>query len=74
MSEKKSENPTPDSVESEPVCGAGSRERLVEELRTRSDRFYEQASLEQIIQATLIIQSLLVARGLVPEQASKQIH
>jgi hypothetical protein len=69
MSEKKPENPLPDSVESEPFCDAGPRERLVRELRTRAERFYEQASLEQIVEATLIIRSLLAPRGLLPELA-----
>lgn len=74
MSEKKTENPTPDSVGGEPFSGVGSRKHLGKELRTRAERFYEQASLEQILQATLIIRSLLAARGPLPEQASKQIH
>jgi hypothetical protein len=74
MSEKNSENPTPDSVRGEPFCGVEGREHLVMELRTRAERFYEQARLEQIMQATLIIRPLLAATGPLPEQASKQIH
>jgi hypothetical protein len=75
ISEKKSENPTPDSVGGEPFSGVvEGREHLVMELRTRAERFYEQARLEQIMQATLIIRPLLGARGPLPEQASKQIH
>ena len=74
MSDNKPENRTPDSVASEPFCDAQSRERLVQELRTRAERFCEQASLEQIIEATLIIRSLLTTRRLLPEQASNQIH
>jgi hypothetical protein len=56
---KKSDNPTPDSVGGEPFPGVGSRKHLAKELRTRAELFYEQASLEQIMEATLIIRSLL---------------
>ncbi|MGI8962440.1 MAG: hypothetical protein ACR2IV_22320 [Bryobacteraceae bacterium] len=50
MSEKKSENPTRDSIEDQPFPGIGSREHLVKDLRTKAERFSEQASLEQIIE------------------------
>jgi hypothetical protein len=44
MSDNKPENRTADSVGSEPFCDAQWRERLVQELRTRAERFCEQAS------------------------------
>jgi hypothetical protein len=74
MSEKKSDNRTLDFFEADEFCSAESRERLVPELRAKAERFYEQASPEQIIEAAMIVRSLLAGRGLLPEQTSKQIH
>jgi hypothetical protein len=45
---------------------------MVKELRVRVERFKERATREQIQEATRMVQSLLAARGLLPEQASKR--
>ena len=74
VSEKEIQITPPESFTSESFSVAGSREPVVKELRARAERFCEQAGLEQIIEATLIIRSLLAARCLLPEQTSKQIH
>ena len=74
MSDKKIENKLADCFTQESFSGNGSREKLVDELRVRAERFYERATLEEIREITLVVKSLLAARGLLPEQASKLIN
>ena len=47
---------------------------MLNELRARVERFYQRATREQIQEATRVVQSLLAAKGLLPEQASKKIN
>jgi hypothetical protein len=74
VSAKKSEHRIADSFREDSYFDAESREQIVKELRLRVERFCERASREQIQEATLVIRSLLAARGLLPEQASKRIN
>ncbi len=74
MSDKKSEHRISDSFRDDSYFGGESREQMLEELRVRVERFYERATREQIQEATRVVQSLLAARGLLPEQASKKIN
>jgi hypothetical protein len=74
MSDKKSEHRISDSFRDESYFGGESREQMLKELRVRVERFYERATREQIQEATRMVQSLLAARGLLPEQASKKIN
>ena len=66
MSEKKSEN-LPESFECEPFDSGESREHLLQELRTRAERFYGRASLEQIVEVTCMVRSLLATIERFPE-------
>ena len=74
MSDKKSEHGISDSFRDDSYFGGESREQMLKELRVRVERFYERATREQIQEATRVVQSLLAARGLLPEQASKKIN
>ena len=73
MSDKKSEHRISDSFRDDSYFGGESREQMLKELRVSVERFYERATREQIQEATRMDQSLLAARGLLPEQASKRI-
>jgi hypothetical protein len=73
LSEKKPENRLLDLFAPE-LSSAQSRQQLMNDLRTRAERFYEEAALEEIIEARRAIESLLEARGLLPQRASSQIH
>ena len=74
MSDKKSEHRISDSFRDDSYFGGESREQMLKELRVRVERFYERATREQIQEATRVVQFLLAARGLLPEQASKKIN
>jgi hypothetical protein len=74
MSDKKSEHRISDSFRDESYFGGESREQMLKELRVRAERFHERATREQIQEATRMVQSLLAARGLLREQASKKIN
>ena len=74
MSDKKSEQRISDSYRDESYFGGESREQIMNELRARVERFYQRATREQIQEATRVVQSLLAAKGLLPEQASKKIN
>ena len=74
MSDKKSEPRISDSFRNDLYFGGESREQMLKELRVRVERFCERATREQIQEATRLVQSLLAARGLLPEQASKKIN
>ena len=50
------------------LFSAQSREELMEKLRARAERFYHEASLDEIVQLTQLVESLLEARGLLPRQ------
>ena len=74
MSDKKSEHGISDSFRDDSYFGGESREQILKELRVRIERFCKRGTREQIQDATLVVQSLLAARGLLPEQASKKIN
>ena len=74
MSDKKPEHRISDSFRDDSYFGGESREQVLKELRVRVERFYERATREQIQEATRVVQSILAARGLLPEQASKKIN
>ena len=74
MPDKKSEHRISDSFRDESYFGGESREQMLKELRAKVERFYQRATREQIQEATRVVQSLLAARGLLPEQASKKIN
>lgn len=74
MSDKKSEHSISDSFKDDSYFGGESREQMLKELRVRVEQFYERATREQIQEATRVVRSLLAARGLLPEQASKKIN
>jgi hypothetical protein len=74
VSDKKSEQRISDSYRDESYFGGESREQIMNELRARVERFYQRATREQIQEATRVVQSLLAAKGLLPEQASKKIN
>ena len=71
---KKSEHIISDSFRDKSYFGGESREQMVKELRVRFQRFYERATREQIQEATRVVRSFWAARGLLPEQASKNIN
>lgn len=73
MSEKQPKNHLQDLFAPE-LFSAQSREELMENLRARADRFYQEASLEDIIKLTHLVESLVEARGLLPGQGPRQIH
>lgn len=73
VSEKKPENRLLDLFAPE-VFSAQSCEQLMKDLRARAERFYQQARLSEIIEARRLIESLLEARGLLPQRVSSQIH
>ena len=73
MSEKQPKNHLRDLFTPE-LFSARSREELMENLRARAERFYQEASLEEIIELTHLVESLLEARGLLPGQGPRQIH
>ena len=73
MSDEKPKNRLLDLFAPE-LFSAQSREQLVNELRGRAERFYQQATLEQIIEARRLIEALLKARGVLPKEESKQAH
>ena len=74
MSDKKSEHRIPDSFRDDSYFGRESREQMLKELRVRVERFCERATREEIREATREVESLLAARGLLPEKASKKIN
>jgi hypothetical protein len=74
VSAKKVEHKISDSFSEDSYFGAESREQIVKDLQVRIERFCERASSEEIQEATLVVRSLLAARGLLPEQASKKIN
>ena len=74
MSDNKSKPRISDSFRNDLYFGGESREQMLKELRVRVERFCERATREQIQEATRLVQSLLAARGLLPEQASKKIN
>jgi hypothetical protein len=74
VSRKKPEKHPSDCFVQDSFSGNGLREEPVNELRAKAEKFCERASLEQIMEAQLIVRSLLAARGLLPEQASKLIN
>ena len=74
MSTKKMEYRISDSFRDDSYFGEQSREQLAKELRLRVELFCERASREEIQEATLVVRSLLAARGLLPENASKKIN
>ena len=73
MSDEKPENRLLDLFAHE-LFSAQSREQLVNELRVRAERFYQQATPEQIIEAKQLVEALLKARGVLPKEESKQMH
>jgi Skp family chaperone for outer membrane proteins len=74
VSDKKSEQRISDSYRDESYFGGESREQMMNELRATVERFYQRATREQIQEIKRVVQSLLAARGLLPEQASKKIN
>ena len=74
MSDKKSEHRISDLFKDDSYFGGESREQMLKELRVRVERFCKRATREKIQKATRDVQSLLAARGLLPEQASKKIN
>lgn len=74
MSSKKPDDKPPDRFTQDSFSGNGLREELVRGLRARAEKFYERATVEQIVEAESVVRSLLAARGLLPEQASKLIN
>jgi hypothetical protein len=72
MSEKKRKNNLPDLLAPESLSPQ-SGEGLIESLRARAERFYQEASLEEIIQLGGLVESLLETRGLLPK-GPHQIH
>jgi hypothetical protein len=72
VSEKQPKNRLLDLFAPE-LFSAQSREELMENLRARAERFYQEASLEEIIELTHLVESLLEARGLLPGQGPRQI-
>lgn len=73
MSEKRPKNHLLNLFAPE-LFSAHSREELTENLRARAERFYQEASLEEIIELTHLVESLLEARGLLPGQGPRQSH
>lgn len=45
----------------------------MEKLRAKAERFYQEASLEEIVQLTRLVESLFEARRLLPKQGAHQI-
>jgi hypothetical protein len=74
VSAKKSQQRISDWFGEESYFGAESREEIVKDLGLRIERFCERASSEEIQEAMRVVRSLLAARGLLPEQASKKIN
>jgi hypothetical protein len=62
VSEQKPKNNVLDSFAPE-LSSAQSREKSMENLRARAERFYQEASLDEIVQLTQLVESLLEARG-----------
>ena len=56
---------------SESCADSRSREQAVGKLRPAAERFYDQASLEQVLEMELFIRTLLAGRGLLPEQGQR---
>ncbi len=73
VSEKKPKDKLLDLFAPE-LFSAQSREELMEGLRARAERFYQEASIEEIIELTRLVESLLKARGLLRKQGPRQIH
>ena len=73
VSEQKPKNKLMDLFAPE-LLSAQSREELMEKLRARTERFYHEASLDEIMQLMQLVESLLEARGLLPRQEPRQIH
>jgi hypothetical protein len=74
VSAKKSGHRISDSFREDSYFGAKLPEQIVKDLRFRIERFCERTSREEIQEATRVVRSLLAARGLLPEQASKKIN
>jgi hypothetical protein len=74
VSTKKLEHRISNSFRENSYFDEQSRDQIVKELRVRAERFCERASREEIQEATRVVRSLLAARGLLPEQASKKIN
>lgn len=72
VSDEKPENRPLDLFAHE-LFSAQSREQLLNDLRARAERFYEEATLEEIIEAARVIESLLQARIPITTRIS-QIH
>ena len=72
VSENKPENRLLDLLASN--CSGQFHEQLMNELRARAEWFCQQATPEEIIEVRRLIESLLEARGLLPQRASIQIH
>ena len=62
MSDEKPKNGLLDLFAPE-LFSAPSREQLINELRARAERFYQQATLEQIIEARRLIEALKSPRS-----------
>jgi hypothetical protein len=70
---KKPENKLLDLFAPE-LLSAPSREQMTSELRARAERLYHEASVEEIIEATRLVEELLEARGVLPKKGSTQIY
>jgi hypothetical protein len=70
VSEKKPENRLVDLFALE-LFSAQARQQLMNDLRTRAERFYEETTLEEIIEGRRFIESFLEARGLLRQRAFK---
>lgn len=53
---------------------AQSHKELIDNLRSRAERFNQEASVEEILRLTRLVESLLEARGFLSKQGPRQIH
>ena len=51
-----------------------SHEQMVRELKARAERFYEEASLEEMSQFTRMVEAIMQARGMLAVKGSSQIN
>ena len=72
MSKSNSDETTHQS--SEARADSTSREQAVAKLRSAAERFYDQASLEQVLEMELFVRSLHLRRGLLPEQGATRLQ